>query len=584
MSPVSDFWCSRRLLVTVDGPDGQSVFPLDRPVARIGRDSGSDIVVNNPWVARRSLYLHATDEGVFCFYFQPEEKESPRLGFWLAPGEPVLVGPYRVSACLEGDEPGPAPALVPMDERGSVQPPIPMLHVYAGDKLCAKRRLRARLNLIGRRHQCALQLNGQQVSSFHGCFHWQYPRLWYVDLVSSNGTLRGGQKIECGEVRIGDRLEVGEFTVVFQRLSRGGAEARQERAGALAGPAVEEMLPSEVANVAGAEQDGLVSVAMEPGQAEPAAAETTSMSVVAPAEDTALAVVSQTRQELALLQHRVQELTQVTAQIGKNAAQELALQTREAFQRERQWIAEELERRAGELSQAKLALEERWQGASRELATQVSQLRDEATLLARQRQAMEQSRLLWDAQRGQVEQQLRTYAQHLARLQQSAPVAIASAADNEAKAAMVLAAAGSSAALTPRSHVVDAHVAAEQPAFFINQSEPPGIGFSADAASGSSPAANFSPTAAVLDGTLSAERQPAQAAEPVTPAADAAQRPVIKGRKASKGKKEVFDLVTDRLVELDQGRRRTMVLLGIAGGVAAVALATLMIVAAVLLR
>ncbi|HZL89840.1 MAG TPA: FHA domain-containing protein [Pirellulaceae bacterium] len=586
MSQIPEFWCSRRLLVTVDGPQGQSVIPLDRPVARIGREPGSDIVLNSPWVARRSLYLHATDEGVFCFFFEPEEKVSQRLGIWLAPGEPVLLGPYRISVCLEGDEPGPAPALTPMDERGSVLPPLPMLHIYAGDQLRAKRRLHARLNLVGRRHQCALQLNAQQVSAFHGCFYWQYPRLWYVDLVSSNGTSRGGQKIDCCEVHIGDRLEIGEFTLVFQRLSRGGAAARQSRVSATARHAADEMPPAAL-------DDQLpLNVEEQPLSVEPAHAQTgdTEMPVAkaatttaaAPVDEATLAAVAQTRQELSLLQQRVEELSQFTLAASTSAAQELAVQSREAFQRERERIAQELEHRAGELAQTKLALEERWLTTSRELATQVSQLRDEATLLARQRQAMEKSRLSWDAQRSQVDRQLRTYAQQLARLQQSAPLAIASAAENEAATALVLAAAGDGGALTARSHVVDTHVADQQPKFFTNETDLPGIGFSADAVGGAPPDAS-SPAANVLDGTLAAEAPAAQAADPAAPLVDAAPRPVIRRRKTSKGK-EVFGIVTDRLVELDRGRRRTMVLVGIAGGLAAVALATLMIVAAVLLR
>ena len=663
MSQLPEFWCSRRLLVTVEGPQGKSVIPLARPLARIGRERGSDIVLDSPWVARRSLYLHATDEGVFCFYFQPEEKESQRLGFWLAPGEPLLVGPYRISACLEGDEPGPAPALVPLDEWGSAPPPCPVFQVYSQGKLCHKRRFRARLNLIGRRHECALQIKGQQVSAFHGCLYWQYPRLWYIDLVSSNGTSLNSQRVECAEVRRGDRLEVGEFTLVFQRLSERGTASSEPRIRLPAGDAPAEMLPPDFDDDLPLEQDGPVSIelagaeagevadsapvmppaaASEPptrdtlaaagpvAQAPPAqdaialpAAESDSAlaaaaagTMAAQADETALASVQRTRQELALLQHRVQELTQLTAQAGKSAVQQLALQTREAFERERQRIAQELARRANELAQEKLALEERWQAASRELATQVSQLRDEATLLARQRQAMEQSRLAWDAQRGQLEQHLRAYAQQLARLEQSTPAAwpaplapaaspaatlppdvngsllsgangtapspaarpfallglepTASIEENKAATALVLAAAGHPGVLAPRSHVVDAQVAGQRPDAFTRQPELPGLGFSAAAA----PLA-----ASVLEGKLAAQGETAAAPQ----AAAAGPRPLMRRRKTSKDK-EVFDLVTNRLVEMEQGRRQKLILLGIAGGVAVVALAALMIVAAVMLR
>ena len=644
-----EFWCSRRLLVTVDGPQGKSVVPLARPMARIGRQAGSDIVLNSPWVARRSLYLHATDEGVFCFYLQPEEKDTQRLGFWLAPGEPLMVGPYRISAALEGDDGGPAPAQVPLDEWGSAPPPYPVFQVYSGGKLRDKRRFRARLNLIGRRHECALQIKGQQVSSFHGCLFWQYPRLWYIDLVSSNGSSLNGLRVDCTEVRIGDQLEVGEFTLQFQRLSRGGHGHDQPQITLPVGNTaadilppdfdddmpleLDDSLPAALADDGPAEADGSLPVipletfeervadstlaaatlapdseaepaaTMPPTESDSALAHVASSTVAARADETALASVQQTRQELAVLQHRVAELTQLTTQAGKTAAQQLAIKTREAFERERQRIAQELARRAAELAQEKQALEQRWQTASRELATQVSQLRDEATLLARQRQAMEQSRLLWDAQRGQLEQQLRAYAQQLARLEQSAPgglpaplgtgalshtggpvpfleMASRSATPSEAATNTVLAAAQRGGALTPRSHVVDARVEDPVAASFSGQAPARGLDVSPLAAR--TLAAPDAGPVAVLEGKLTADA-PAPTAATQLPTGDGAAKPMIRGRKSSKGK-EAFDVVTDRLVEMEQSRRQKMILLGIAGGVAAVALAGLMIIAAVLLR
>lgn len=693
MSHSAQFWCSRRLLVTIDGPQGKSVVPLSRPFARIGRQAGSDIVLNSPWVAKRSLYLHATDEGVYCFYLQPEETQSHRMGYWLAPGEPLMVGPYHISACLEGDPPGPAPALIPLDDWGSASPPYPVFQVYSSGKLRDKRRFRARLNLIGRRHECALQIKGQQVSAFHGCLFWQFPRLWYVDLVSSNGTSLNGLKVDCAEMRLGDRLVVGEFTLVFQRLSkasgsRGDASGSQrtlhESADMLPaefdddlpldldGPLAVELDEAQQSGVAGsspviplataASHEAAMEAAAAPqpiAEEEAAAPElaATSVAPVArslapPAEDSAepeaapqadparagqmaLAPLQQTRQELAVLQRRVAELTQVAAQAGKNAAQQLAVKTREAFERERQRIAQELERRAGELAKEKLALEAQWQNASRELATQVSQLRDEAALLARQRQSMEQSRLMWDAQRADLERQLRSYAEQLHRLEHSsaaglpAPAAASSVAqapappangspagarfslpagqrgapsphpfsllglpvgntasieENEAATAMVLAAAHPSGALTARSHVVAAHVAGDE-------SEPSPAGFPGSA---SSPPAIGGPAIGdssrligedVLEGSVAS----AVAAIAPPPADAAAPKEAgvpkrsIKGRKSSKGK-EVFDVVTDRLVEMEQRRRQTIVVLGIAGAVAVVALSAAMIIAAVLLR
>jgi pSer/pThr/pTyr-binding forkhead associated (FHA) protein len=664
------------LLVTVAGPQGSSVIPLARPLARIGREPGSDIVLDSPWVARRSLYLHATDEGVFCFYLQPEETQSRRLGFWLAPGEPLLVGPYRISACLEGDEPGPAPALVPMDDRGSAAPPYPMFQVYSEGKLRAKRRFRARLNLIGRRHECALQIMGKEVSSFHGCLYWQYPRLWYVDLVSSNGTGCNGQRIDCSEVRIGDRLEVGEFTLLYQRLSKGGAGRSEARNSLPAAQHSAVMLPPDFDEDLPLEQDGPSAINLGEAQARDVACSSTvipqdqsgvpltmttqhgtgpeptdpapeaarraghahplppaeidrvladpaGVTMAAGLNETAPAPIQHMRQELAMLQRRVEELTQVAAQAVENAAQQMTVQTREVLAHERQCIAQELERRAGDLAAEKLALEARWQTISGELATQVGLLRDEAALLARQRQAMEQSRLLWDAQRSELERQLRAYARQLQRLEHGAALALpaptaamvhgpAGANGSKPSASLPLAATRTyslsglppgngalesetskapllaalpSGSLMSRSQVVDARVAGAErepvtlAALSSGDRIPPGLG---------GPWADEPSAAAtdhVLEGSLgSAAAAPAAAAsDHSAPQQTAAARRTFRSRKASQGK-EAFDLVTNRLVEMEQRRRRVMVALGIAGTLAAVALASAMIVAAVLLR
>ncbi len=651
MSHPPQFWCSRRLLVTVEGPQGKTVMPLARPFARIGRQPGSDIVLSSSWVAKRSLYLHATDEGVFCFYLQPEETHTQRLGYWLAPSEPLLVGPYKISACLEGDAPGPAPVLAALDEWGSAPPPYPVFQIYSGGKLRDKRKFRARLNLIGRRHECALQIKGQLVSAFHGCLYWHQARLWYVDLASSNGTSLNGSAIDCGEVRVGDQLVVGEFSLQFQRLSRGTSQG-PARVTLPAGQSAADMLPPDFDDdmplelddqlVAGLDEPQVSDVAgsspvipLEPEKPQPAAADVLGRKsdrreLAAPGSSTdlaidvtALAPVQQTQQELAVLQRRVEELTQLTAQAGQNAAQQLAQKTREAFERERKRIAQELERRGHELAREKQALETQWQTASRELTTQVNQLRDEATLLARQRQAMEQSRLLWDAQRTELEQQLRSYAEQLQRLERGAgpglPAPSAAAANlpspadapreapypfkppglpggsqaaseaNGAGRAMVPAATSPPFALVPRSHVVEAHVeTADAPAPTPQMPKLAGLG-TAPAGLNAPLAAEDSrhPAEQVLEGSL-ASSQPAAEMTPIEAVPllkrELPSAPTIKGRRpAAKGGK-ALDAVTDRMVEREQGRQWKMLVLGVAISVAVVALAAALIVTAVLLR
>jgi pSer/pThr/pTyr-binding forkhead associated (FHA) protein len=471
-----------------------------------------------------------------------------------------------------------------------------------------KRRFRARLNLIGRRHECALQVKGKQVSAFHGCLYWQYPRLWYIDLVSSNGTTLNGRSIDCAELQIGDQLEIGEFILLYQRLSKGGASRGESTpASQPAAASVADMLPPDFEEDMPLDLESHIPLQLEEQLADD---EHAGSSPVIPLDQAdpepmtskpamelaVLAPVQQTRQELATLQRRVEALTQLTAQVGKTAVQQLTQKTREAFEQERQRIAQELERRGDDLAREKAALESQWQTASRELASQVTQLRDEASLLARQRQAMEQSRVLWDAQRTELERQLRNYAEQLRRLEQAAgpglpdprtPLGLpgnrtTGVREDTAATALVLTAAQRGGALRPRSHVVDAQVDAA-PAAASTAAGLPAFG-AAPVGLAAPSAANSPPVDDVLEGSMTSASIQTPPPEPQAPEANGAERPAIKGRKPSAKGKDVFGHVTDRMVEMELGRRKSMIVVGIAAGVVVVTLAAAMVLTAVLLR
>jgi hypothetical protein len=224
------YWCTEFLIVTVDGPGGQTVLPLDQPFARVGRHPQADVCLPDRAVPSRALYLHATRAGVFCLFLDRDDSGPDRTGIWLSPEQSVEVGPYRIRASLLTAEPEDAlPSELP-SAWGSAKPPLPVMMIYCGNRLKDKRRFRSILSPVGRRPQCALQLKGQKVSGFHCVLFWDQQRLWCIDLNSSNGTQRNGQEIVCAEVVLGDRLEVGDFHLVFQRLSSGGRTGSSEPA------------------------------------------------------------------------------------------------------------------------------------------------------------------------------------------------------------------------------------------------------------------------------------------------------------------------------------------------------------------
>lgn len=217
-------WLNQRLLLSVDGPDGQSQVNIDQPFLRVGSDPAADLVLNGDGVSRRSAYLHGTPFGVYAVILQGSSHGPYPPEYWLSPGRSVQVGPYRLSATLEDQPSGPLPkgGLVAW---GSAPLPRPVVDIYHAKKRLGKRHFSASLNLIGRKYQCALQLKGQNVSEFHCAMYWHAEQLWCIDLNSSNGTLLNGRRIIADEIHIGDDLEVGDFNLIFRRLSHSGGRA-----------------------------------------------------------------------------------------------------------------------------------------------------------------------------------------------------------------------------------------------------------------------------------------------------------------------------------------------------------------------
>src|SRR6476469_5852851 len=96
----ADYWCDRRITVTLAGPTGATTVHLDRPYARIGSHPACDVVVLESHRPRRIVYLHATESGLYCLFLESLGADSVGSGRWLAPDEELVIGDYRLSARL----------------------------------------------------------------------------------------------------------------------------------------------------------------------------------------------------------------------------------------------------------------------------------------------------------------------------------------------------------------------------------------------------------------------------------------------------------------------------------------------------
>lgn len=211
------YWCDEKLAVRVTGPEGEREISLDQPFALIGSHSRAHIILSGPEVRKRALMLVAIEGGIYAAYLDAEQADPEERGRWLADGEAIQLGPYTLHARLASGQALQVPSAHPQSKRSP--PPIPVLHIYCGALLKDRRRVRYPLVLIGRRPQCTLRLLGEIVSSYHCLLFWCEQRLWCIDLASSNGTRVGEELIACRELLLGERLEVGEFQLLYYRWS-----------------------------------------------------------------------------------------------------------------------------------------------------------------------------------------------------------------------------------------------------------------------------------------------------------------------------------------------------------------------------
>lgn len=366
MTTTFQYWCTESLLVTVQGPQGRSTIAVDKPYARVGSHPRSEILLKGSGIDARCLYLHATNEGVFCVRMVPTQRIPMGSGSWLRPDEVLQVGPYQISATLRRES-SRSPPRVALTAWGSATPPLPVCEIFLDGKIRDKRRFRARLNLVGRRREHALQLQGQQVSSCHCALFWELGKLWCIDLLSSNGTLWQDQPIDCVLLELGQSLQIGEFALLLKRLSRATLRPAAWRTGESDEDLLGDEDPSEDAGPPAGSLAQTISVASGDTGKAPPTPESRQLTAVANSD------VTQARQLLE----------------GAHAE----------IRKDQELLQNEFKARSQELIAQRQRLDEQWQKTTNEVASQVSHLQTESALLAAQRQEVERLRAEWEEQR-----------------------------------------------------------------------------------------------------------------------------------------------------------------------------------------
>lgn len=481
-----NLWSSEQLLVTASGPEGRREFVVSRPFARVGSHPDSEVVISGPGVAKRALYLHATSEGLFCLDLDVEDAVLEKRGRWLGPQDALRVGPYLLSARLVSQQPAIGPLPASPVAWGSATVPLPVLNVHCQRLLKDKRRFRARLNLIGRRPQCALQLRGARVSSFHCALFWDQRRLWCIDLLSSNGTQLNGAKVDFCEVRLNDRLDVGEFSLVYYRWSPRrsmqpgwqpgshqhsdqDAEADDSAPILDAAPppsaaAADLALASDLDDSEGSDValDAVEATATQPARmkfpaipappepdGEPerlrrALAEADERLATQAVDLGALAdrlAARERENQLAARQCEKLEAALATAERARREQQTeiqrlSAAQAADGTSAEGQQI-QQLAADVARLTQERADIQSQWSESSQRFAAQIAQLNDEVSRLAQEQRTAEAGQDAWEGQRRQLDAQLAERDQQLTDLRSQLTAASVARAQRGAEAQML---------------------------------------------------------------------------------------------------------------------------------------------------
>ena len=216
MAEAAQYWCYKKIVVTIKTGKKtvQRVFP--RPYVVIGRDPKCDLVLEDPDLRGHLLYLNANEYGLYCTPLNPESSTLPQG--WLAANDWIKLGRFEIRACLQDQENEtlvPSPSWPRLAEYGSTMAPLPEVAIYRKSELLARRKIRALLTLVGRNEPSLIRIPSRNLSRCHCALFWDSGTLWFIDLKSRSHCYVDGLKRKVGRLDPGVRLKIGQYEIEF---------------------------------------------------------------------------------------------------------------------------------------------------------------------------------------------------------------------------------------------------------------------------------------------------------------------------------------------------------------------------------
>jgi pSer/pThr/pTyr-binding forkhead associated (FHA) protein len=209
-------WCSGGFTLRVLGSRSGPTASVSRPFGVIGRAPGGALVLDDPAVSSRHVYLHLDQRGLFAVDLAT--RTGTRIGTgggpsgWLAPGDRIELAGRTIEVVeirLDNDQDTPPGSLQenPLDDAGSAF--LARLTLFPESNPEEPLALNSELVFAGRSPSCAVPVSSDSAMRVQCVFVRAPTAVYVVDLVG-RGTWRNNRPV-IGAARLldGDSLMIG---------------------------------------------------------------------------------------------------------------------------------------------------------------------------------------------------------------------------------------------------------------------------------------------------------------------------------------------------------------------------------------
>ncbi|MSR60146.1 MAG: FHA domain-containing protein [Planctomycetaceae bacterium] len=194
---------------------------VERPFAVLGSSELCDVRMVHPDVSRHHACVQILEGRALCCDLGSRTGThwgtEIRSRSWLAPGELIFLGPFRVEL-IENEFLDSASDEMPVAPDYSrptrvQQPNMHLTFLNARSRSGRSRvsRLRNPITLVGWSHLCNLRLQHHSVGRVHCSLVWTTSGVWAVDLMCQEGTRVNGELINFARLDDADELTLGRF-------------------------------------------------------------------------------------------------------------------------------------------------------------------------------------------------------------------------------------------------------------------------------------------------------------------------------------------------------------------------------------